>query len=153
VLIGGFLFDGGPFLRRVYSAGLRGHDGISIHPYSGASAGWVNPAKRGSPWHHHIRNARRIQRTYGDRSGLYITEFGFATCPASPCTPHQGRWLANSFRAAKEYPYVKALTFFSMFDFADPAPVPFWDMRMGVLGKPSYRRVRQVFKELRRGRR
>jgi hypothetical protein len=152
VIVGGFLLDGGGFLEDAYRAGMRGHDGISIHPYSLAASGWVNPSKPSNPFHRSIRIARKIMLRYGDRSGIYITEYGFAPCPADTCIPPRlaGRWLALGFREAAKYRYVKAMALFSLRDYADPAdPQPDWQNHSGILGRPAYGQVRRMLKQLR----
>lgn len=154
VIIGGFItFDSSAWLEQLYRAGMRGQDGISIHPFSAIPwVGWTNPSKRGSPFRQGIQRAHRIMLRYGDRSGLYLTEFGFAPCPATSCLPAEiaGRWLADSYRVAARYRYVKALTAFSMRDYADPAdPNPPWMDHSGILGRPAFGQVHRALKQLR----
>src|SRR5262249_33597153 len=124
VLAGGLFMDGSSYLRELYHAGMRGQDGISLHPYSMTSTGvWVDPSARRSPFRRAIENTHRVMIRNHDRGGLWLTEFGFATCPAQPhCVTDSraGAYLANSFRVAARYRYVKGLTAFSMRDYADP---------------------------------
>jgi hypothetical protein len=91
--------------------------------------------------------------------GIYLTEFGFATCPAQPgCVPERtaARWLADSFQLAARFSYVKGLTVFSMRDFAAATDGrPQWDMRSGILRenlgpKPAFREVKLALRDLRR---
>ena len=57
-----------PFLQKLYAAGIRGsYDGLAIHPYGEARAGtrWIHAA----------------QVAAGDRTPLWITEFGWTDLP------------------------------------------------------------------------
>jgi hypothetical protein len=153
------------YLEALYQAGMRGHDGISIHPYSAgcwpACGAFVDPARPRSPFRVAIKGTRRVMIRYGDPGGIYLTEFGFATCPALPgCVAEAtaARWLASSFQVAAGYRYVHGLTAFSMRDFAAPSDLdPPWDLRSGILRhdltpKPAYRRLRSVLWRLERRR-
>ena len=80
-----------------------------------------------------------------------------ATCPARPHCLTDSRaatYLANSYRVAARYRYVKGLTAFSMRDYADPQDrSPAWDLRSGILHKdlspkPAFRRVTSVLRRL-----
>jgi hypothetical protein len=153
VIVGGLLDGGGAYLEALYQAGMHGQDGISVHPYSAIPwFGWTSPSPKNSPYQQKIRLAHRIMLRYGDRGGLYLTEFGFATCPATTCVsePQAASFLAQSFRVASLYRYVKALTVFSMSDYAAPSdPKPFWIDRSGILGKPAFAQIHRTLKQLR----
>jgi hypothetical protein len=102
------------YLNQLYAAGMRGHDGVSIHPYS-----WGNPARRDSPYQVGTELVHQAMLKHGDRSGRYLTEFGFPSCPATPtCVSDriQARWLAASFRVARGWRYVRGLTAFTVRD-------------------------------------
>jgi hypothetical protein len=140
VIVGGFLpiwNAGAGMLNDVYEAGMRGQDGISIHPYSMVDGQWTNPMKPSSPFNELIRATHQIMLAHGDRGGLYLTEFGFAPCPARPCVPAPiaQRWIANSYRDAARYRYVRALTAFSARDYATGADVG-WQVHSGILNRP-----------------
>src|SRR5262245_60597216 len=61
VLAGGLFMDGSSYLRELYHAGMRGQDGISLHPYSMTSTGvWVDPSARRSPFRRAIENTHRV---------------------------------------------------------------------------------------------
>src|SRR5829696_3925933 len=92
VIIGGFLLDGSAYLEQLYQAGMRGQDGISIHPYSMIPASkadpwgqWEEPTQRYSPFRMAIQTAHQTMIRHGDRGGLYLTEFGYSSCPSFPC--------------------------------------------------------------------
>jgi polysaccharide biosynthesis protein PslG len=166
ILAGAFLGDGSAYLEQLYAAGMHGHDGISIHPYSldcAATCGpFVNPVRRDSPFREAIGATHAVMLSHQDPGGIYLTEFGFATCPASPgCVPERtaARWLASSFRVAARFPYVKGLTVFSMRDFAAATDAsPHWDLRSGILRvnlgpKPAFRWMKLALRDLRRARR
>ena len=165
ILAGSFLMNGSSYLQLLYAAGMSGEDGISIHPYSRQCSEicgpFTNPARPRSPFRTAIEHTHRVMERHHDHGGIYLTEFGFATCPAQPaCVDERtaARWLASSFRIAAGYPYVRGLAVFSMRDFADPGdPDPLWEMRSGLLRqdltpKPAFRAVKHVIHRLRGGR-
>jgi polysaccharide biosynthesis protein PslG len=158
VLAAGLAMDGSGYLQQLYDAGMRGQDGISLHPYSMSSGVWVDPSPRGSPFRRAIENTHRVMVRNHDHGGLWLTEFGFATCPAQPHCLSDSRaatWLAKSYRVAARYRYVKGLTAFSMRDYADPQDRnPAWDLRSGILQndlsrKPAFRQVKNALRRLR----
>jgi cellulase (glycosyl hydrolase family 5) len=153
VIVGGLVDGGGDYLEQLYQAGMHGQDGISVHPYSAIPwFGWTSPSPKNSPFQQKIRLAHRIMLRHGDHGGLYVTEFGFATCPATSCVPDltAAAFLAQSFRVASRYRYVKALTVFSMTDYAAPSDAkPSWIDRSGILGKPAFGQVHRALKQLR----
>jgi hypothetical protein len=154
VIVGGLLpvwSNGDNFLDELYRAGMQGQDGVSIHPYSLTGGRWLNPAKPQSPFNETIQSTHNIMLAHGDGSGLYLTEFGFAPCPARPCIPAPlaERWLATSYREAARYRYVKALTAFSARDYVGGSdPMPGWQMHSGILNRP-FGKVRRTLKQLR----
>ena len=159
VLAAGLSMDGSSYLQQLYDAGMHGQDGISLHPYSTTSTGvWANPSARRSAFGRAIENTHRVMVRNHDHRGLWLTEFGFATCPAQPHCLSDSRaatYLANSYRVAARYRYIKGLTAFSMRDFADPQDHnPAWDLRSGILHKdlspkPAFRRIQSALRRLR----
>jgi hypothetical protein len=150
VIVGGLLSiwsNGHGFLEDLYAAGMRGQDGISIHPYSMSGGQWANPAPTHSPFNEQIRATHNVMLAHGDHGGLYLTEFAFAPCPAVPCVPAPvaQRWVAASYRAAAMFRYVKALTAFSARDYATGAE-PNWQVHSGILNRP----VGQIHRMLKR---
>jgi hypothetical protein len=91
----------------------------------------------------------------GDPGGVWLTEFGYSACPATPwCVPAstQARWLTESFRAAAGLDYVRAAIAFSLRDIGDSTD---WNYRFGLLrrdfsARPSYRQLRRTFDDLAR---
>jgi hypothetical protein len=133
---------------------LRKRDGVSVHPYSAVNWDFVDPATPGGPFLRSINGIRAVMRSRGDGdSGVYVTEFGFAHCPAMPCVSAEqaGLWLAKSFKVAARLPYVRALTAFALSDYgADPkGEFAGWMMRSGIVGTPAYSDVRRTLKRLR----
>ncbi|MGA9370553.1 MAG: cellulase family glycosylhydrolase [Solirubrobacterales bacterium] len=159
VLVGSIGAADAGYLRQLYSAGMRGYDGISIHPYDfQMSSGFT----RRHRWKHHhdlfenrIESIHRTMVATGDRSiGLWLTEFGYSVCPAKPfCVPEtrQARSLADSYRAAARLRYVKGLTSYDLRDAGNDANV--WDNRFGLLRRDfsprrSFWAVRSVLRRL-----
>jgi hypothetical protein len=147
------------YLRRLYAAGIHGYDGISIHPYDFQMNAGFTPRSR---WKDHrdlfenrVDSIHRAMLAAGDRSkGLWLTEFGYSVCPTQPyCVPEgrQARSLADSFRAAAGWRYVKGLTAYDLRDAGNDAIV--WDNRFGLLRRdfsprPSYWAVRSALRKL-----
>ena len=159
VIAAALFMDGSSYLQQLYDAGMHGQDGVSLHPYSMGSGGvWVNPSARRSPFRRAIENTHRVMLRNHDRGGLWLTEFGFATCPAQPHCLSDSRaatYLARSFRVASRYRYVKGLTAFSMRDYGEPQdPNVAWDLRSGILHKdlspkPAFGKVKSELRRLR----
>lgn len=138
------------YLNQLYAAGLSGQDGISIHPYSmGCSnrCSFFDPIQPQAPFRSAITRIHNLMVANGDRSGLWLTEFGFASCPAAPACIHeaqQASWTAKSIEIASCYPYVLGMTAFTIRDIAgDPKYAHVSDAHFGLLRtdfspKPSY---------------
>ena len=112
-----------PFLDRMYAAGAKGYyDGISIHPYNE----WRDPANMwqekwrkytlvpGTQW------IREGQLAAGDKTPIWITEFGWTTCKGMNwCVSQkqQAAYTARSVRIiADRLPYVRAATVYDLRD-------------------------------------
>jgi hypothetical protein len=148
------------YLNQVYAAGMRGQDGISIHPYSmycSGSCTLTSPIPAQAPFRAAITAVHDLMVARGDPSGLWLTEFGFASCPAVPsCVPEQqqARWLVKSVRIASCYPYVKGLTPFTIRDIpaSDPQYAMVQDAHFGLLRtdfspKPAYSAVTSAYRD------
>jgi len=165
VLAGAIAGASTQYLKRLYDAGLRGHDGISVHPYAfildGPNPGFGDPAllsgpfgPAGAKFTRGVPHMRRTMIAEGDRAKIWLTEFGFAACPAEPhCVSEseQARRLAASFRIASRWRYVRGLTTFSL---RDGGTSDNWNFRFGLLRRdfsrrPSYDSVRRALAELR----
>lgn len=159
MLVGSIGAGDAAYLRQLYAAGISGYDGISIHPYDfQMSTGFTSSGR----WKDHrdlfenrVESIHRAMVAGGDRStGLWLTEFGYSVCPAQPyCVPdgRQARSLADSFRVAASWPYVRGLTSYDLGDAGDDASV--WDNRFGLLRRdfsprPSFWAVRSVLRRL-----
>jgi hypothetical protein len=161
ILAGALASGDASYLSRIYAAGMSGHDGISIHPYSmycWGSCRLTAPTPAGAPFRAAITAIHDLMVRWGDRSGLWLTELGFASCPAVPtCVPEgvQSKWLAKSVRIAACYPYVKGLTLFSVRDIpGDPRHSHVSDGHFGLLHtnfrrKPAYSAVTSIFRRYR----
>lgn len=112
-----------PFLERMYAAGAKGYfDGISIHPYNE----WRDPADmwqeqyrkhtliRGTEW------VREAQLAAGDRTPLWITEYGWSSCTGMRwciSEAQQADYTARSVKLiAEKLPYVKAALVYNLRD-------------------------------------
>jgi polysaccharide biosynthesis protein PslG len=122
VLAGALSFSDGDFLGRLYGDGIGGHfDGLSVHPYNE----WRSPYDRwrpqwtkysfiaGVPWIHAI-----MQRHGDGRKPIWLTEFGFSSCRTGDrwCVTRtqQARYVAESFRVAADWPFVKGATVYNL---------------------------------------
>jgi hypothetical protein len=159
VLAGGLLFSDAGYLNQLYNLGLaRWSDGISVHPYD-IHAAFGDPAQRwpakeaarsfatGIPLLH------RVMLNHGDSTSLWITEFGYATCPATPlCVDPQvqARWLVSAIATAARWRYVRAMVIFRL---RDTGTDDNWEGRFGLLGldgtpKPAFGAVSAEFSAL-----
>jgi hypothetical protein len=142
LILAGTLAPGGSdFLSQLYAAGMSGQDGISLHPYSMycySSCTLTNPSPAQAPFRAAITAIHNVMAAHGDQSGLWLTEFGFATCPAVPACISEGQqanWMVKSIRIAACYPYIKGVTPFLLRDIpvADPQWALVWDGHFGLL--------------------
>jgi polysaccharide biosynthesis protein PslG len=101
VLAGALAFADRPFLEALYAEGIQGsYDGISLHPYNE----WRHPGDR---WREEWRKyafvpglewIRAAQERVGDRTPLWITEFGWTAC-------RDGGWCVSEAQQAE---YIRA---------------------------------------------
>jgi hypothetical protein len=138
------------YLSQLYAAGLGAEDGISIHPYSmhcDRKCSFFDPGLPQAPFRDAITRIHGLMADHGDGSGLWLTEFGFASCPAVPlCVQEaqQATWTAESIQVAACYPYVMGMTPFTVRDIAgDPRYALVSDAHFGLLHtdfspKPSF---------------
>jgi hypothetical protein len=163
ILAGALEGDGAAdYLRRLYASGMRGEDGISIHPYSTTCAPlckpFTNPALRSSPFRSSIEGTHLAMVQAHDPAQLWLTEFGFSTCPAAPVClgeSQQAAWDAKSVRIAACYPYIAGYTVFNLRDLNVPATwdTTAWDFHFGLMRsdfspKPAYGAVQTAFRRL-----
>jgi hypothetical protein len=159
MLVGSIGAGDAGYLRQLYAAGIHGYDGISIHPYDFQMNSGFTPRAR---WKQHrdlfgnrVQNVHKAMVAAGDRrTGLWLTEFGYSVCPTRPYCVQEGRQarsLADSFRVAAGWRYVRGLTSYDLRDAGDDANV--WDNRYGLLRRDfsprsSYWAVRSVLRKL-----
>ncbi|HEX3563083.1 MAG TPA: hypothetical protein VHU24_09630 [Solirubrobacterales bacterium] len=146
------------YLNQLYAAGMSGQDGISIHPYSMYCPGnctLTDPSPAKAPFRAAITRIHKLMVARGDRSGIWLTEFGFASCPAVPTCVSEGvqaNWMAKSLRIAACYRYVKGLTPFTIRDIpGDPQYSQVYDAHFGLLHadfspKPAYSSTTSIYR-------
>lgn len=150
------------YLRQLYAAGLRGEDGLSLHPYSSLCIPycqpWSDPARKTSPFRSSIEGVHRLMLQNGDPAKMWLTEFGFSSCPSAPvCVSDdvQAAWDSESVQVAACYPYVAGLTAFTLRDISVPSswdPTS-WHWHFGLMGtdfspKPSFGAVSAAYHQL-----
>lgn len=89
----------------------------------------------------------------GDHGGIWLTEFGYPVCPATPyCVSkaRQSRWLVACLRAAARLHYVRSAIIYSL---RDAGITLDWNFRFGLLDRgfhhrPSFTAVRRTFRAL-----
>ena len=123
VLAGSLATADVPFLRELYSRGMKGYyDGLAIHPYNE----WRDPADMWEErWKQYTlipgtRWVRETQLAHGDETPLWLTEFGWATCTDGNrmCVSRQqqAEYMAKSVSLLREMPYVEAYTTYALRD-------------------------------------
>lgn len=150
------------YLRQLYAAGLHGEDGLSVHPYSSLCTPncqpWSDPGQPGSPFRSTIEGVHRLMLQNGDPAKMWLTEFGFSSCPSQPaCVPDsvQASWDAESVQVAACYPYVAGLTAFTLRDISVPSswdPTS-WHWHFGLMGtdfspKPAFGAISSAYHQL-----
>ena len=165
ILAGALAGADSSWLGRLYADGMRGQSGISMHPYTLCltAAAFISPTRgscrrakapkrkrRRSVFRSGIARVHETMVAAGDPGGIWLTEFGFPACPATPyCVPERRRasWIVSSFRLAASLPYVRAAIVFSIRDLGATLD---WNDRFGLLSRdfaprPSYMAVRRIF--------
>jgi len=154
VLAGSFVGTNGAWLKAMYAAGVKGnYDGLAVHFYDLPLYG--------------LSNTRSIQRANGDRTPLWLTEYGWSSCytrggPAvrleHACVTAAGQAQndADTMRAIARTSWVKAAIVynirdenkdykFGLFDARDRIKQAYTKLRkllrgkLGTLAKPSLR--------------
>jgi hypothetical protein len=162
ILAGTLSLGATDYLRQLYAAGMRGEDAVSIHPYATACTPvcgqLFDPGPRRLPFRRAIEGIHQVMLDNRDRSPLWLTEFGYSTCPSQPaCVSDrtQAAWMTESIRIAACYPYVAGLTTFVLRDRTVP---PSWDqtswnfhfglMSADFVPKPAFAAVADTFRAL-----
>jgi hypothetical protein len=109
VLAGSLVGSNGEFLRALYGAGIKGYyDGLSVHFYNLALGS--------------LRTIHEVQLANGDRTPLWLAEFGWSSCwprriqEEQACVTRQiqGTNLANIFRSLARTPFVAAAVMYDL---------------------------------------
>jgi hypothetical protein len=165
IIAGALSGDGAArYLQQLYSAGMHGQDAISLHPYSTVCRPFcqpfVDPARASSPFRSSIETVHRTMLQNRDPSELYLTEFGFSTCPSQPvCVSDrmQSLWTSRSVQVADCYPYIAGLTTFTLRDIDVPATwdATAWHFHFGLMGadfspKPAFGALAATYRRLTR---
>ncbi len=111
VLAGALAYTNPAFLTGMYRAGAIGsYDGLSVHPYQGSQSlarGWSG-----------MRWIRRIKDAAGDRTPIWVTEFGWSTCNsghgACVSESQQGDYTASGFAVLEGMPDVEAAVAYNL---------------------------------------
>lgn len=144
------------YLQQLLSKGIdRWSDAISIHPYAmswgGPGAGFLDPIldRAGDMWSFAagVPAVHALMRANGDRDPIWLTEFGYADCPATPyCVSQddQGAYLASALRLAATWDYVDVFLLYRLRDWYGSGSD--WEQHFGVLNgdwsqKPAARQV------------
>lgn len=157
------------WLQRLESLGLRRvSDAVSIHPYdvrfAGPFQGFGSPlvswgsADEEFSFHDGIPAMRATMTAAGDPHPLWLTEFGYATCPSEPYCVSEGQqasWLAESFGSASTLPYVQGVLSYCLRDYdGNPAHwASFGLLHEDFRPKPAFAAVRRTLALLRGDRR
>jgi hypothetical protein len=142
VLAGSFVGTNGAWLTAMYKAGIKGfYDGLAVHFYDIPLYG--------------LRNTRSVQRKFGDRTPLWLTEFGWSSCyrkggPAylleHACLTEQGQAtaVADVFRAVGRTSWVKAAILYGLHDESSAYRFGVVDLREKA--KPVFARLRTLLR-------
>jgi hypothetical protein len=152
------------YLKEMYADGMRGQGGISMHPYTlrPASGTFLDPLRAAasegplakvSILRANIANVHAAMLAAGDPGGIWLTEFGYSVCPATPycvAARRQAHWIVDSLKVAARIPYVRAAILYSLRDAGNSRD---WNNRFGLLRRdftprPSYDAVRRVLRGL-----
>ncbi|MFL5844535.1 MAG: cellulase family glycosylhydrolase [Solirubrobacteraceae bacterium] len=114
VIAGSLVGANGAFLEALYTEGIAGHyDGLAVHYYDLTLSS--------------LRSIHAVQRRHGDRTPLWLTEFGWTSCfPAAKAegehgcvtARQQGRNLGDIFRALRGTSWVRAAIVYKLRDAA-----------------------------------
>jgi len=137
VVAGSLQWADARFLGALYAAGLAGsYDAISIHPYD-------DPGEHASPgdatysFADGVPAIHRLMVAHSDaRTPLWLTEFGWATCPSSRsalCVSprQQAQNLTDAFHQIARWPYVQTAIYYELRD--ESASSPDFQQHLGLL--------------------
>ncbi len=114
------------YLRQLYAEDIdRWSDAISIHPYDlrwgGDGFGDSSRPRADKTWSFvgGVPTVHALMEAKGDSDPLWITEFGYAACPARPycvAPDDQARYLTSALRLAADWSYVDAFLIYRLRD-------------------------------------
>lgn len=137
------------FLQGVYGAGIdrSSYDAVSIHPFSFPAL-----PSGDEDWNtfHRLPEIYDLVKRNGDGAKpLWLTEYGARTGSTSRSVSlkRHARLLLDAYREAKKLPFVQALSFYSLRDYAADRNDP--EANFGLLKfngdpKPAYTKVRRA---------
>jgi hypothetical protein len=146
VLAGALAFADRPFLEALYAEGIQGsYDGVSVHPYNE----WRHPGDRWrEEWREYtflpgLKWIRAAQKKAGDRTPLWVTEFGWTACHgAGWCVSEaqQARYIRSAFHVLERLDFVEAAILYNLRDKGtDGGKESNWGvMRRDFSPKPAY---------------
>jgi hypothetical protein len=118
-----------PFLRAMKAAGARGFDAYAHHPYYGSPAETPStkppPGMRGQPptavtLGNFELLVKELDRLYGKRMRIWITEYGYQTNPTDPIfgvtRAKQASYLTQAVALARKHPRVDVFLWFLLRD-------------------------------------
>jgi hypothetical protein len=155
VLAGAMSYSDTRFLGALYANGIKGfYDGISLHPYSDGRPPLDTDAPAKYEFASGVRSIRDAQALVGDTKPLWLTEFGYTACDASPCvTPAaQADLLRQTLLALPALPYVRGASVYELRDMVDQPSA--WEENFGLVRndftkRPAFAAVRQALATLR----
>jgi hypothetical protein len=114
------------YLRELYRLGVKQwSDAISIHPYDLADGTYGDPRRQWPAemaklsYSGGVPSIHQVMREHGDDAPLWLTEFGYPSCPATPhCVEpeKQGEYLVAALRQAARWDYVEVMLLFRLRD-------------------------------------
>jgi hypothetical protein len=147
------------YLTKLLRLGIsRWSDAVSVHPYDTHTTAFGDPTREAETaelarWSFAsgVPAIRRAMKHAGNRDPIWITEFGYASCPAVPlCVeePIQADYLVAALRHAAGWRYVDVVMVFQLRDWRDTGID--WEGHFGLLHrdrtpKPAFWAVRREF--------
>lgn len=139
IIAGSIVGADGAFLRALYDEGIQGHyDGLAVHYYDLTLAS--------------LRSIREAQRKAGDRTPLWLTEFGWTSCfparrtegeHACVTAKQQARSLGDIFRALRGKSFVRAAIVYKL---RDTSVEHFGMLTTSGKRKPAFRTLRKAMR-------
>lgn len=139
VLAGSLAYSDKEFLEALYRAGIRGHyDGIAIHPYSDGRPPDSLSAPVRLEFAGGIASIRAAQLAAGDSTPIWLTEFGWTSCPGCIGLDSQASSISQAVRMLPSMPYVRGASLYKLRDTGDDPRD--WENNFGLLRNDFSRR-------------